>query len=241
MFLNQTFSIIDIPKVLLLAFLECLLSADNALVIASIVKPLSKAKREKALWIGAFSALILRGAAIVFAAYLIRFFYIQLLGAFYLIYLAFSYQIKSKKNTLLSPSPSLLRVVIQVELMDLLFAFDSIIAALGLTGVVFHKGEGFPSKIWIVYLGGILGLVMMRFSVRIFSYLMDHFPRLEKMSHYLIGWIGLKLGFEAFHSYRIMRGQIQGGSTLQLITDISFWLGAAILFSLGFFPLKKAK
>lgn len=236
MFFDQTFSYIDIPTILVLIFLECLLSADNALVLAAVVKPLPKTKRSKALWIGVFSAFILRAIAILAASFLIRYFYVQIIGAIYLLYLAFSfYRKKGQKLTTQAQLP-LWKVVLQIEALDLIFAFDSIIAALGLTGITMQSFTRLPPKIWIVYLGGVIGLVVMRFSVKIFSYLMDRFARLEKASHYLIAWIGLKLGFEAFHSYLAFKGRIEYAKNLQVAADWIFWVVTIALFIFGFIP-----
>ncbi|MCH9631129.1 MAG: hypothetical protein S4CHLAM37_11450 [Chlamydiia bacterium] len=241
--LDQTFSYVDIPKVLVLIFLECLLSADNALVLAAIVKPLPTKQRNKALWIGIFSAFILRAVAIFVAAYLIRYFFIQAIGAIYLLYLAFSFKIRAKKQSSDSKPQAnvpLWKVVLQIEATDFIFAIDSILAALGLTGIALQPHHALPPKMWIVYLGGIIGLVIMRFSVRIFSYFMDRFKRLERASHYLIGWIGIKLGFEALHSYLLQKGDSKYTEVLQTSIDWVFWIVTISLFIYGFIPKQES-
>ncbi|PCI94563.1 hypothetical protein COB11_03675 [Candidatus Aerophobetes bacterium] len=240
--LNQTFSYVDIPKVLVLIFLECLLSADNALVLAAIVKPLPKKQRGKALWIGIFSAFVLRAIAIFVAAYLIRYFFVQAIGAIYLFYLAFSFKIKTRRNKdniKLQTTPPLWKTVLQIEATDFIFAIDSILAALGLTGIALQPHHALPPKMWIVYLGGIIGLVIMRFSVRIFSFFIDRFKRLERASHYLIGWIGIKLGFEALYSYLLQKGDTKYTEILQTSIDWVFWIVTISLFIYGFLPKQK--
>jgi predicted tellurium resistance membrane protein TerC len=45
----------------------------------------------------------------------------------------------------------------------------------------------------VIYLGGILGIVAMRFVAGYFLIVLDHFQGLAKGAYYLVGWIGLKL------------------------------------------------
>ena len=235
---HQTFSLLDLPKVLVLILLECVLSADNALIIAAIIKPLPVEKRSKALWVGIASAIFFRVLAIFAIAYFIHFFWVQLLGAAYLLYLAVAYRIKSPSqghvlNT--SSKTPFWKVVLQLECADVIFAFDSIIAALGIIGITISPEKPFPPKLWIVYLGGVTGLVLMRFAAKLFSVLMDKTHNLEKAAHYLIGWVAIKLGFEALY----IHFSTSKGSTLELWIEIVFWLGVMLLLTFGLIPKRK--
>ncbi|HLA40112.1 MAG TPA: hypothetical protein VJ417_08950, partial [Candidatus Glassbacteria bacterium] len=71
-----------------IAALEGLLSADNALVLAVLVRGLPKHQHRKALLYGIGGAFFFRFIAILMAASLIRYWYIQLAGAIYLGFLA---------------------------------------------------------------------------------------------------------------------------------------------------------
>jgi YkoY family integral membrane protein len=236
---HQTFSLLDLPKVLILIFLECILSADNALIIAAIIKPLKLDKRNKALWSGVAGAIVLRILAIFTIAYFIHFFWVQVLGAIYLLYLAIAYRIKGNAREKRKFKPSLKtpfwKVVLELEFVDLIFAFDSIVAALAITGVSISAETGVSPKLWIVYLGGIIGLVVMRFAAKLLSILMDKLHNLEKASHYLIGWVGIKLGFESICTHVLSFKN----PTLMLIVEIVFWIGVVALFGMGFMAKKK--
>ena len=65
--------------------------------------------------------------------------------------------------------------------------------------------EGFPAhfgdtgKFSIVLIGGVLGIITMRFVVRYFLILLERFPGLEEGAYYLVAWIGLKLLISGFH------------------------------------------
>ncbi len=48
-------------------------------------------------------------------------------------------------------------------------------------------------------IGGVLGIITMRFVVRYFLILLERFPGLEEGAYYLVAWIGLKLLLSGFH------------------------------------------
>lgn len=77
------------------------------------------------------------------------------------------------------------RVVLAVELMDIAFSVDSILAAVAIT-----------QKYWMVLTGGILGIIMMRYAATVFIKLLQRFPRLEDTAYLLVLVIGLKLSVQ---------------------------------------------
>lgn len=226
---DQTFSLLDIPRVITLIFLEALLSIDNAFALALILKRLPQEKRKKALFIGVFSSLILRAIGVLSAAYLIKFFWVKLLGGLYLIYLASSYFFRKYKSSKKELQPkSFWKTVVLIELTDFIFAIDSILAGLAMVGVIFHPPQ-LPPKIWIVYVGGIAGLICMRFTAQIFTNLIERFPKLERGAHFIVGWIGLKLILETI------------SPQFPVWAEWVFWLGIISFFSLGFNSKKTDK
>lgn len=85
--------------------------------------------------------------------------------------------------------------VLIIELTDIAFAVDSILAALAFVGSPpeGHKPEQFHPKLWLVITGGLLGVILMRFAARVFIKLLDKFPRFETSAYLLVIVIGLKL------------------------------------------------
>ena len=220
--LDQTFALVDIPRLITLIFLEGVLSLDNALAIALIVRGLPQEKRQKALFIGVISSVILRALGVLSAAYLIQLFWVQLIGGLYLVYLALSHLYprrtgKMKKNK----HRSFWTTVILIEFTDFMFAIDSILAGLALIGIAFHP-PSLPPKLWIVYVGGISGLLLMRFAAKLFTDFIERFPRLEQGAHLIVGWIGLKLILEVAFQ------------TLPVWGEWIFWIGIVAFFALGF-------
>jgi Membrane protein TerC, possibly involved in tellurium resistance len=76
----------------ILIALEAVLSADNAIALASISCGLEDPKlQNKALNIGLFLAFILRVILIITATWVIQYWQFELLGALYLLWLVFRY------------------------------------------------------------------------------------------------------------------------------------------------------
>ncbi|MCK4935058.1 MAG: hypothetical protein KAR79_05675, partial [Simkaniaceae bacterium] len=163
-------------------------------------------------------------------------------GGLYLIYLALRYfykPIEQNKNET-KKKRSFWKVVFLIELTDLAFALDSILAGVALIGVVYHPPK-LPPKIWIVYFGGMIGLILMRFAAKFFAKLIDNFPKLEKSAHLIVGFVGLKLLLESILKFVII--DIKGGSYegLPLFGNLIFWGGIILLFVLGLISNKRCK
>ncbi|KGR77300.1 membrane protein [Ureibacillus sinduriensis BLB-1 = JCM 15800] len=182
--------------ILSLAVMECILSADNALVLSAFVKPLPKEQQKKALIYGLWGAYIFRFIFIGLGTVLIKFWAIKLIGALYLLYLAIKFFREKSKGkdgddeADAKPKGWLVRVfgvfwatVISVELMDLAFSVDSILTALAIS-----------EQVWVVLLGGMIGILLMRGIATFFIALMNKVPELETTAYVLIVFIAVKMG-----------------------------------------------
>jgi predicted tellurium resistance membrane protein TerC len=69
-------------------------------------------------------------------------------------------------------------------------------------GRILFEILGFPvsMELLIVYIGGILGIVAMRFVAGYFLILLDKFAGLATGAYYLVAWIGLKLVGSGLHN-----------------------------------------
>lgn len=217
--IEQVFVLSDLPRVIALGFLEMLLSADNAVILGVLCSGLPLHQRRRALFIGVASSFVLRALALLLIAHLLAFTWIQAVGGAYLIYLSIRHLIKKSQRSATMPkeSHSFWKTVLLIEIYDLLFALDSIIA-----GVAFVNSN--LSKLWIVYAGGMIGLLSMRFAASLFSTLIDRFPRLDTCAYLMVGWIGIKLGLSSIQ--------------WQIPVPV-FWGGIVLLFVLGFFTRKR--
>ncbi|KAB7673012.1 TerC family protein [Bacillus sp. B1-b2] len=187
-----------------LVILEGLLSADNALVLAVMVKHLPPELRKKALFYGLLGAYVFRFIAIGIGVYLIEFAWVKVLGAAYLAYLAIKYFMDKRKaanqeegeeeHKGINKNGILIRTfglfwgtVISVELMDVAFSVDSVLAAFGVS-----------NQVWVLLLGGILGVLMMRGVAGVFLKLIDKIPELEATAYILILIISIKMLLSVF-------------------------------------------
>ncbi len=175
-----------------LVLIECLLSVDNAIVLAAQTQKLpDKKQQEKSLFYGLWGAYIFRFALIGVGSYLIHFWEIKVLGAGYLMYLSLNHfyrmkypeRAKRKKGKNKKPVlPLFWSVVISIELMDIVFSIDSILASLAIS----------PNPV-IVLIGGLIGILCMRGIAEVIMRLIDIVPELEVMAYFLIGLIAIKL------------------------------------------------
>ncbi|KWX72712.1 TerC family protein [Paenibacillus jilunlii] len=171
-----------------LVLLEGLLSADNALVLAVMVKHLPKEQQKKALFYGILGAYLFRFLAIGLGTFLIKFTLVKVLGALYLFYIAYKGLFKGgEEDHTENKGTSFWRTVLMVELMDIAFSIDSVVAAFGLS-----------DKVWVLFLGGILGVLMMRGVAQLFLKLIARFPELEQTAFLLIAIIAGKMMAGAF-------------------------------------------
>jgi len=172
-----------------LVLLEGLLSADNALVLAIMVKHLPEKQRRKALLYGIWGAFIFRMIAIAVGAVLIKIWWIKIIGGLYLIQLAVKHFLP-KKDKEKEIKPRKLRgfwpTVAAVEMMDIAFSIDSVLTALGVS-----------DQLWVLYAGGILGILTMRFIAGFIITLIERIPELEVTAYLMISIIGANLVAEA--------------------------------------------
>jgi len=168
-----------------LIVLEGLLSADNALVLAIMVKHLPKKQQKKALFYGILGAYLFRFIAIGLGTYLIKIWWIKAAGALYLLWMSLQFFLNKNQEDgekVVAKPAGFWRTVLAVEMMDIAFSIDSVLAAFGVS-----------DQIWVLYLGGIFGVMMMRGVAQIFLTLIERYPELETTAYILIGIIGSKM------------------------------------------------
>ncbi|WP_411674999.1 MULTISPECIES: TerC family protein [Cytobacillus] len=192
---------------LVLIVLEGLLAADNALVLAIMVKHLPEKERKKALFYGLAGAFVFRFASLFAISFLVDVWQIQALGAIYLIFIAANHIFRKflvKKHDVPDPSAKPKKksgfwmTVLKVELADIAFAIDSILAAIALAMALPPTGIGTigsmdTGQFLVVFAGGMIGLIIMRFAANIFVDLLHKRPGLEITAFLIVGWVGVKL------------------------------------------------
>lgn len=222
---GQQFQVGDLASVAALVILEALLSADNALVLAIMVKHLSKADQKKALLYGLGGAFFFRLVAILFATVILKLWWLQAIGAAYLILMTLKHFL-SKSHDENKPKDAKQRsfwwTVVAVELTDIAFAIDSVLA-----GITFIGNK--MSKIWVVFFGAIIGIVLLRFAATFFIKLLAKYPTLDHVAYAIVGWVGIKLAFISAHSWS--EGHPKDPQVPEMPTPV-FW---AVLITIAVF------
>ena len=179
------------PLLPVIVSLELVLSADNAVALASITKNLNNIDlQRKALNIGIFIALLLRILVILTAQFFLNFWPVKLIGGIYLISLSISKFIslnsKDPNKDINDKSDnskiSLFRVILLLSITDLAFSIDSITAAVAIS-----------DQFLLVITGAIIGVIALRFTSGLFIKWLEVYINLEKAGYIAVGLIGLKL------------------------------------------------
>jgi YkoY family integral membrane protein len=208
----------DFLTIALLVALEGLLSADNAMVLAVLVLGLPKGSQRQALRYGIIGAFAFRTIATLLAIYLIQLIWVKLIGAGYLLYLAFRHFSRGgDAGARRAPPPAtpwlgltaFWATVAKVELTDIVFAIDSILVAVAMS-----------PKLWVILSGGILGIVMMRLVIGKLLSLVERYPPLVDGAFVIIAWVGIKLLIEFLHAGGYIPFEIPRWLSLGLIIVI---------------------
>jgi len=201
-----------ITIIIQLIFLEGILSIDNAAVLGAMVAHLPGDRpipwpprlaflsrwsqrtlgnqREAALKVGLLGAYIGRGLMLALASVIIHVPWLRILGAAYLVYLAFhhftelyhAHRIEAGHAEAPRVRGGFWPTVLAIELADLAFSIDNVIAAVALS-----------DAFWVVMLGVAIGILVMRFAATIFTRMIAWEPALQTGAFLLLLAIGAEL------------------------------------------------
>lgn len=162
-------------------------------------------QREAALKVGLLGAYVGRFLMLLAAAFIIRNPWLRLLGAIYLIYLATehiahldpssgeeAHETGEHKPRLPIRQASFWTTVLSIELADLAFSLDNVVAAITLS-----------EHIFIVMLGVGLGILAMRFAASIFSRLILWEPALQTGAYLLVLSLGIELLLKEIFDFHV--------------------------------------
>jgi tellurite resistance protein TerC len=227
-----------IVVVMQLVFLEGLLSIDNAAVLGAMVSslptdepvpwpasldalgdkldPLLGDQRNAALKVGLLGAYAGRAAMLAAAHFVIQNPWLRLLGGAYLVYLAADHLAPCNRSEAMdrqidASGKGFWQIVLSVELMDLVFSLDNVVAAVALS-----------SHMAVVLLGVALGILTMRFAAGLFASLIQREPCLEPAAYVLVMVIGLRFIFTEVYHIEIPTTFQFGLSVLIILTTLLY-------------------
>jgi YkoY family integral membrane protein len=166
--------------------LEAVLSADNAIALAAIAQGLEgEALQRRALNFGLLIAFVLRIALILTAGWVLQFWQFEVLGAAYLLWLVFKHFTTVTDDEAHHHGPrfnSLLQAIPIIAFTDLAFSLDSVTTALALS-----------KDILVILLGGMIGVITLRFMAGLFIRWLEEFEHLEDAGFVTVAFVGLRL------------------------------------------------
>lgn len=214
---------------LTLTFLEIVLGIDNIIFISITAGKLPKNKVKKATNIGLFFAMIFRILLLIGVSYIIAMkeplftvnlswfqagisgqSLILLGGGFFLLYKS-THEIHQKVEGTTDETPtekdlksSFTKVIIQIVLIDIVFSFDSVLTAVGMT-------NGIQGALLIMIIAVIISiLIMMIFAAAVGKFVNRH-PTVQMLALSFLILIGFMLVTESAHlSNAVIFGQHVG-------------------------------
>lgn len=185
-YLNLHFSIEASIVLLILVFLEAVLSADNAIALAAIAQGLEDKKLEgQALNIGLVVAYVLRITLLLTATWVQQFWQFELLGAGYLLWLVFQHFSSEEDADNHHHGPrfsSLWQAIPVIAFTDLAFSLDSVTTAIAVS-----------QETWLVITGTTIGIFTLRFMAGLFIRWLDEYENLGDAGYITVAFVGLRL------------------------------------------------
>lgn len=211
-----------------LTFLEVVLGIDNIIFISIVTNKLPKQNRPKARLIGLSLALVIRILLLISIVWIIGFtkplftvFDFKISGRDLILFAGGLFLIakstseihqklegESEEQTSQETNVKLNYVILQIVLLDIIFSFDSILTAVGLT-----------THVLIMIIAVIFAMIiMMTSSGRISDFIGKH-PTLEMLALSFLILIGFMLAIEALH-YHVPKGYIYFAVAFSLLVEM---------------------
>ena len=252
----MTFDLSFVYIILQVIFLEGILSIDNAAILGAMVSVLPKdekipwpaalrfleapthrllgGQRGAALKVGLLGAYLGRGLMLLMASYVIQNSFLKFLGAAYLIKLACEQLGQPEEGEegegrfQKGAGKGFWSVVIAVELADLAFSLDNVVAVIALS-----------DNLYIVLFGVAMGIITMRFAAGIFTYMIAKEPVLKPAAYLVVFNIGVELllaEFAGIHVDSMTKFMISAGTivvavvyarvkVLHVFQPVLIWVG----------------
>ncbi len=225
--------------ILTLLFLEGILSIDNAAVIAAMANKLPHdvpaprpvawlgPQRSAALKAGLFGAFAGRALMLALAGLIIKYPLVHTIGAAYLLFLVlehfsgfnpirFLFATASQifpglGSTTGNATSGFWSTVVSIELADLAFSIDNVIAAVALS-----------PQLWVALLGVGLGIITMRFAAAGFQWLIIKVPTMEHAAYLLVLAIAGELLVEQYFGIHLRELHTFGISLTIILASFAY-------------------
>lgn len=216
---------------LILSLLEIVLGIDNIIFISIITDKLPKEKKRKARNVGMTLALVIRLMLLAIAAWIMSMTkplftvyeipisgqsLVLLLGGLFLIYKSTTEMHKTVtgegEEEAASAKSKLSAVIMQIVLIDIVFSFDSVITAIGMTKGMAHN------PMVVIYLAVIVSMIIMMLFAKPISDFINNRPTVKMIALSFLVTIGIMLIMEAFHQ-EVPKGYVYFAMVYSLIVE----------------------
>ncbi|CAD5247596.1 MULTISPECIES: TerC family protein [unclassified Imperialibacter] len=211
---------------LTLTFLEIVLGIDNILFISIVSKGLPDLQQKRARTVGLGLALVMRIGLLFGINYITRLInplfslfgtdlsgrdLVLMAGGMFLVFksvMEVHQKMEGDDSEKASKSATLLNVIVQIVLLDMIFSFDSILTAVGLT-----------EHLLLMIIAVVISMgVMMVFAGSISNFIHNH-PTLEVLALSFLILIGFMLFIEGWH-YHVPKGYIYFAVFFALVVEV---------------------
>ncbi|WOK06838.1 TerC family protein [Imperialibacter roseus] len=211
---------------LTLTFLEIVLGIDNILFISIVSKGLPDLQQKRARTVGLSLALVMRIGLLFGINYITRLTnplfsifgtdlsgrdLVLMAGGMFLVFksvMEVHQKMEGDDSEKASKSATLLNVIVQIVLLDMIFSFDSILTAVGLT-----------EHLLLMIIAVVISMgVMMVFAGSISNFIHNH-PTLEVLALSFLILIGFMLFIEGWH-HHVPKGYIYFAVFFALVVEV---------------------
>ena len=218
----------------ILSVLEVILGIDNIIFISIVTDQLPLAKKRTARNTGLLLALVIRLVLLGAVAWLmslttvyqkwgLSFSYqsiILLVGGLFLIYkstVEMHKNVKGAEDVKHKVKSKMYAIILQIVVIDVIFSFDSIISAVGMTNGI--KADTGHNPISIIYISVLISMtIMMIFAGKISKFISDY-PTIKMIALSFLTTVGVLLVAEAFGAHS-PKGYVYFGLVFSLIVEL---------------------
>jgi YjbE family integral membrane protein len=168
-----------------IAWVNILLSGDNAIVIALAARTLPPARQRQAVVLGSAGAILFRVVLVFFAVALLELPYVKLVGAILLVWIGVQLMRGEEKEKQIDPAKNLLAAVRTILIADFVMSLDNVIA-------VAAVADQAPASVrFIVLVVGLgLSVPLIMFGSAVLLRVIRRFPLIVTAGAALLGFVG---------------------------------------------------
>lgn len=218
-----------------LSLLEIVLGIDNIIFISIVTDKLPSEKKRFARNVGLLLALVVRLFLLSIVGWIMGMTeplfsvmghqltgqsLVLLIGGLFLIYKSTSEMhssIKGNHNDEIKPKNSLSTVILQIVMIDLVFSFDSVITAIGMTNEI-SNGDNSKNPMVIIFGAVIISMIIMLLFAKPISDFINKRPTVKMIALAFLVTIGIVLIAEAFGQH-VPKGYIYFAMVYALLVE----------------------